>query len=139
MDWFWGVAAVAILALLAWLGFRIEPHWVSKDARRFLCNGQLMNHLGLPTARWRETRVIVQSNGDVVVDQKRFMRHNSSAWTLTAESPDPPRGRAVFLLRGHDPQGQTQLMALRLPVKSRAIEVLREALPGTKQPGPRTS
>jgi hypothetical protein len=138
MNVFWGIAIFAILALLAWLGFRIEPHWVSKDARRFLCNGQLMNHLGMPAGRWRETRVIVQPTGDVVIDQKRFMRHSSSAWTLTGESPKPPNGRAVFLLRGHDQNGQAQMLALRLPVKSRAVPVLREALPGVKRPGPRS-
>lgn len=128
MDWLVGIGGIAAMALLAWIGFRIEPHWVSKDARRFLCSGQFMNHLGLPMGRWRETKVIVPPDGLVVIDQKRFMKHNSSAWSLTGESPDPPKGRAVFLLSGHDAHGQKQMLALKLPAKSRAIPILREAL-----------
>lgn len=129
MDWLWGVAALVAVGLLAWLGFRIEPHWVSKDASRFLCNGQLMSHLGEPVSRWRETRVLVDPSGQVQIDQKRFpFRRDSAMWSVTAESPDPPKGRAVFLLRGHDAAGQTQLLAIRLPTKSRAIPVLRDLL-----------
>jgi hypothetical protein len=129
MDWVWAIAAIAVVSLLGWIGFRIEPHWVSKDAHRFLCNGQLMSHLGEPVTRWRETRVIVESAGQVQVDQRRFpFRRTSAMWAVSGESPEPPRGRVVFLLRGHDEVGQTQLMALRLPAKSRAIPVLREAL-----------
>lgn len=127
MDWLWALLAITGLGLLAWLGFRIEPHWVSKDAHRFLCSGQLMSHQGLPLGRWRETRVIVHSNGDAQVDQKRFMRRNTGMWTVSAESPEPPRKRAVFLLRG-TADGQPAMLALKLPTNSRAVEVLRNAV-----------
>jgi hypothetical protein len=113
---------------LTWVGFRIEPHWVSKDPRRFLCNGQLLSNIGEPTGRWKETRVLVGTHGSVQADQKRFLRRNFSNWTITAESPDPPRRRAVFLLRGNDAEGRAAMMALRLPATSRAVPILREAL-----------
>lgn len=128
MDWLWAALGIAGMGLLAWLGFRIEPHWVSKDAHRFLCTGQLMSHLGEPVGRWRETRVIINSSGDAQVDQKRFLRRNSSMWSVSAESPEPPRRRVVFLLRGHTADGQSAMLALKLPTKSRAIAVLRQAM-----------
>lgn len=128
VDWLWGIAAVAIMGLLAWAGFRIEPHWVSKDGHRFLCSGQLLSHLGEPLGRWRETRIIVDRDGQIQVDQKRLLRRKSSMWALSGESPDPPKRRSVFLLRGHDADGQTRMLALRLPTKSRAIPVLRDVM-----------
>jgi hypothetical protein len=128
MDWLWAALGIVAMGLLAWLGFRIEPHWVSKDAHRFLCGGQLMSHLGQPVGRWRETRVIIDASGTAQVDQKRFLRHNSSVWSVSAESPQPPPRRVVFLLSGHTADGRPAMLALKLPTKSRAIEVLREAM-----------
>jgi hypothetical protein len=128
MDWLFGVLALAVMAGLAWVGFRLEPHWVSKDGRRFMCSGQIMSRLGQPNGRWRETRVIIDQRGEVQVDQKRMMRRRSSRWTVQAESPDPPKRRAVFLLSSHDNDGHADMLALRLPANSRAIPVLRESM-----------
>ena len=128
MDWLFGVLALAVMALLAWVGFRLEPHWVSKDGHRFLCSGQLMSPLGQPLGRWRETRVIVDPRGDLQIDQKRMMRRKSSIWRVSAESPDPPKRRAVFLLTAHHSGGQTDMLALKLPADSRAIAVLRDSV-----------
>ena len=70
--------------------------------------------------------MIVDPRGDLQIDQKRMMRRKSSIWRVSAESPDPPKRRAVFLLSGHDSEGQPDMLALRLPANSRAIAVLRE-------------
>ena len=110
--------------LLAWLGLRMEPHYVSKDGRRFLCMGQKMNPQGDHLGRWRETRIVVGNNGSVQVDQKRFMRRTTTFWTVEARSPEAPKRKAVFLLKGHDDQGLPTLLALRMPAKSRAVETL---------------
>jgi hypothetical protein len=128
MDWLFGLLALAIMAALAWVGFRLEPHWVSKDGHRFLCSGQIMSPLGQPLGRWRETRVIVDQRGDLQVDQKRMMRRKSSIWRVKAESPDPPKRRAVFLLSSHEHDGQADMLALKLPANSRAIPVLRDTM-----------
>jgi hypothetical protein len=129
VDVLWLLLAISICVLLAWLGIRIEPHWVSRDGCRFLCGGQTLSVQGEPMARWRETRVIVGTNGNLQVDQKRFMRRTSSSWTVEGESPTPPRGKRVFLLRGHDEKGQAILLALRMPAKSRAVTILEPLLP----------
>lgn len=125
MDVVWIVLAVPVIAGLGWLGFMIEPHWVAKDGTRFLCNAQLLDDKGNAMSRWRETRFSVTRDGSLLVDQKRNMRHRTTIWQMLAESPEPPRGRAVFVLRGRDSFDRPAMMALRLPRNSRAIAAIR--------------
>ena len=77
---------------------------------------------------WHEMRVFINRNGQIEVEEKRFMRRQLSFWTLEAESPEPPRRKAVFVLRGHDRSGSEALLALRLPATSRAVDQLRPLL-----------
>jgi hypothetical protein len=121
----WLILAVAVMAGFAWLGFRIEPHWVAKDLSRFLCNAQLMTDKGEPVGRWRETKILVEPNGELIVDQRKWMRRQASSWRVVAESESPPRRRAVFLLRGHDPKGVAAMLAVRLPASSKAVPILK--------------
>lgn len=128
MEIVWFAIAIAVCGLLGWLAFRIEPHWVSKDGHRFLCNAQRLTARGEPETRWRETRVIVNNADQVQVDQKRFMRRTSTFWQVVSRSEDPPRGREVFLLTGFDDRGTPVMLALRLPKKSRAVATLQRLL-----------
>ncbi len=132
VDYLWLLLSIAVCVGLAWLAYRIEPHWVSRDGRRMLCMGQHLDRLGTPQGRWRETRVIIPESGPLRVDQKRFMRRSASFWNLEQQAPAPSgRSRkAVFLLRGHDDTGSAALLALKLPANSRAIPVLQERLAG---------
>ncbi len=131
MDVLWLLLAIALCAFVAWLGFLIEPHWVSRDGKRFLCNGQKLSVRGEPIGRWHETRVIVGTRGQLQIDQKRFMRRTSSSWTLEGEAPARLRRKRVFLLRGHDDKGLAIMLALRMPASSRAVNTLEQLLPGT--------
>ena len=131
MDWLWTILAIAVMGLLAWVGFRIEPHWSSKDGRRFLCSGQLLSTRGEPLGRWRETNVSITADGSFHIEQKRMMlRRHGSTWTMATESDDPPRKRAVFLLTGHDDDGRPAMMALKVPDDSKALPVLRAQVKG---------
>ena len=40
VDAFWMLLAIALCAGLIYVGYRIEPHRVSRDGTRFLCTGQ---------------------------------------------------------------------------------------------------
>ena len=99
VDVLWGVAALAVLVGMAWLGYKIEPHWVSKDGERFLCVAQVLDHTGDPLTRWKECRVAID-RGWLRVDQKRrFRRPLTTYWKLEAEGSNPPRRKVVFVGR----------------------------------------
>lgn len=126
VDYVWLALAVALMAGLAWVGFRIEPHWVAKDHSRFICNAQLMTDKGDPMGRFRETKILVEPDGELLVDQRKFLRRRMSAWRVVAESESPPKRRAVFLLRGHDSAGAPMMLAVRIPASSPIAPKLRE-------------
>lgn len=124
----WFVLAIVVCALLMWAGFRMEPHWVSKDGRRFLCTARRLGPAGEPQSRWRETRVTINSARQVQVDEKRLMRRATSFWKVVSRSETPPRNREVFLLSGFDRVGAPATLALRLPKNSRAVPALADLL-----------
>lgn len=120
----WILLTVAALAGMWWLGYRMEPHWSSKDGRRFLCNAQELEQ-GEPVGRPRETRVLVLPDGMLLVSQKRMLKRRSSRWQLTAKSPAPPKKTEVYVatLR-EDGEVVPAYLALRLPAKSRCVPML---------------
>ena len=136
VGYVWFALTLVGCVLLAWVGLRIEPHWVSKDGRRFMCNTQLLNAHGEQESRWRETRVILNNANQVQVDQKRFMRRTSTFWKVAGRSDTPPRGKEVFLLTGFDENGAPAMLAVRLPKKSRAVAALEEL--SASKPAPRS-
>ncbi len=147
------VALLAVCGLMLWASYKMEPHWVSKDGQRLVCYGQGISHRGEPYGRWRELRLAKMSNGTMEVRPRRGTlvkdRHADGAsvmgmagmargvarrraqrvtyWRVNGASSDPPPRRIVYLLDGsHDPT-MPELLAIRLPTKSRAIPML-EAL-----------
>lgn len=130
MEFVWFVLAVAAMAAMAWLGLRIEPHWVAKNGRRMLCMGQLLSPKGETLTRWRETKVFLAAPGEVHVEQKMKLRRRASSWSIQGESTSPPRKRVVFLLRGYDLDGAPALLALKLPVSSKGVDILRRHAEG---------
>lgn len=128
MDVVWFLLAVAVMVGLAWLGLKIEPHHVSKDGRRILCNAQLLSQHGEQLTRWRETKVLVLDDNRVVVEQRRFFRRRSGMWKVVGESDAPPRKRTVFLLKNANPADGPEMLALKLPSNSRGNDILRAQL-----------
>jgi hypothetical protein len=123
----WVVVGIAICLALAWFGLRIEPHHVSKDGQRIICQSQSLDDLGNPTGRGRETTVQINADSELEITERRRMRRTKSYWEMMAESPEPPRGKAVFLVRKLD--DHSKLLTLRMPAKSRAVETLRALTP----------
>jgi hypothetical protein len=132
MTFVWFLLAVAGCGALVYLAYLIEPHWVSKDGKRFLCAAQPISVKGTAEGRMREARVIVMPDGALHVSFKRHMRRRGSLWKIMGKAPQPPRNREVFLLsaKGGDPEDG--MIALRLPTKSRAVPVLDDVLTGTR-------
>jgi hypothetical protein len=134
------LTAVAIGGVLVWFALRMEPHWVSKDGRRFICRGQIMDRQGNVHGGWHEYRVqIIDEESDVPGDagaprsrvdaarRSMLRRRRRDQWTVAARSQNPPRRKAVFLL--HQLSDDQYMLALRLPAGSRAVGVLDDLVP----------
>jgi hypothetical protein len=132
VDVFWMLLAIAVCAGLIYIGYRIEPHHVSKDASRFLCTGQWISGEGDADGRKREVWISVLGPGQLQVDVKRKLHHDVTTWSLEGKSPAPPSRRAVYVLRTVHPLGGTQRMTITMPAKSRAVGVLDAMLPSPK-------
>lgn len=122
-DLLWALGAIVGCAGLYYLSTRIEPHWVARDGRRMLVSAQLLDDRGMPVGRTFEARVVVLADGMLVVGRRRMLRRRQSGWWAHAKSPDPPRRREVYLLRPADTAIDSGLIALTLPVGSRAAPI----------------
>ena len=120
--------ALAVCAGLFYIGYRLEPHHVSKDGSRFLSSGQWISNQGDPSGRRREVWVRVLPGGQLQVDVKRRMRHDVTHWSIEGKSADPPPRRAVYVLRSISHLGTTQRMTIKVPAKSRAVDILDKAI-----------
>jgi hypothetical protein len=129
VDVLWGIASLAVLAGMAWLGYKIEPHWVSKDGERFLCVAQVLDHTGDPLTRWKECRVAIDGDWLRVDQKRRFRRPLTTYWKLEAEGSNPPRRKIVFVGRRRTDDGIDEIISFRMPAKSRAAPRLRQLLP----------
>ena len=118
------ILAIGACAGLLYVGYRIEPHRVSKDGKRFLCMGQSLSGNGEPDGRRREVWITVLDGGQLQVDVKKRLHRDLTHWTLEGKAPNPPSGRAVYVLRTVNTQGALQRMTIKLPEKSRAVAVL---------------
>ena len=128
MDAVWAVLFLAAMGGLWWLAYRMDPHYSSKDGRRFLCHGQQLTH-GLPDGRRKETRVTVHDDGTLVCTTKRFGRSTHDRWAIIGKSTTPPKSKDVYLVRQFDDDGwMDDQYALTIPSKSRVIPVLDEAM-----------
>lgn len=127
MDYVWIVLFIGGMAGLWWLAYRIEPHYSSKDGRRFLCTAQEVEG-GEPTGRPR-TRVIVMDDGALHCSQKRMMRRSGALWVLVGKSPTPPKRLEVYVAQQfEDGRATTSQLSIRVPRSSRVVPVLDEAL-----------
>ena len=143
------LAALGVCGLMLWGSYKIEPHWVSKDGQRFVCYGQGISNRGESYGRWRELRVTKMRDGTVELRPRhgslvkdrhaagmssarttpmaRVVKRQSQRityWKVNGASPDPPPRRIVYFLTGNDDPTMPEMLALRLPLKSRAIPML---------------
>lgn len=113
------LGAVVVCAGLLWLARRIEPHWASKDGRRFVGRVQVLGAHDLPEGTWREIRAVVDGDTRLVVTVRGLGgRGLSGNYRVVSASPSPPRGKAVYVLGGE------KRLVLRVPATSRARPVL---------------
>lgn len=130
VEYVWFALLIAAMAGMWWLAYRMEPHWSTKDGRRFMCTTQDLSDPKLP-GRKRETRVVVAPDGALHVTHKNGLRRRHSVWMLIGKSPDPPKRLQVYVAQQRtDGKGAT-MMSLRVPAGSRVVPVLDAVLDGT--------
>jgi len=119
-----GVIVVAFCGLLAWAGFRIEPHWCSKDGRRMIARAQRLPQPHQPVPRWNEVRVFVDET--TVILRTRALRATElrGEYRVVSKSPAPPKKQEIYVLRGDNE------VFIRIPRNSRAIKTFEELLTG---------
>lgn len=128
MEIVWFAGFCAVMVAMWWFAYRMDPHYSSRDGTRFLCNAQELAD-GQVIGRMRETRVTVMPDGVLLVSQKRALRRTSNRWALIGKSPDPPRGKQVYLVQQfEDGKWLHEQLALQLPQRSRSVPVLDEAM-----------
>jgi hypothetical protein len=129
VDALWIIGFVAVVAGLYYVAYRVDPHWASKDGRRFVCHGQLVDHYGNTLQNWREYRFKVLDHDRILARRhSRWTRRNEGVWRVAAKSDNPPKNREVYLLASAD-GGNTDQMAIRLPASSPAVAVLEGLRP----------
>ena len=75
-------------------------------------------------------------DGTLVVMQKAALRRNVSDWVLVGKQPDPPKRTQVYLANQvKDGVRQPDLLALRIPTKSRVTPLLDEILAARERSG----
>ena len=113
------LAALAVCGLLVWVALRMEPHWVSKDGRRFTCRVQLIGRHDVPEGRWREMRALVDGDDVWITARGPLHRSLQGRYRVVGRSPLPSAGKVVWLLAG-----DAQRIVLRVPERSRAVDVV---------------
>ena len=123
-DILWIVIPVLACAGMLVLAHRIEPHWVAKDGSRFLTTTQVIDGRGDTVGRQREMRFLIQPDGTLVASRRGLVKTASETFTIAAKSPNPPRGRELYLLDALPPDADGLRVAIRVPAKSRVVPAL---------------
>ena len=117
----WTLGAIAVCAGMFFIAARMEPHWVAKDGTRFITTSQLIDRFGETIGRRREVRVALLPDGSLMVSRRSIIKTSSGVWRIQAKSPNPPKGRQIYLLREIPPDPDGELLALRVPASSKIV------------------
>jgi hypothetical protein len=144
MDFVWVILAAAACAGLLYLSYRIEPHFVSKDGKRFMATMQTLGQHDVPDSRIREVRGRFLDDGLIRFDQKQSVRRTSTNWRVLERSPLQAKGKVIFTVAqvsGPDndlergaASGPARRAALRLPASSTLIAQLDELAAAGPEP-----
>lgn len=114
-----------MIGLLAWVGWGLEPHWASKDGRKFMCRMQLIPEDVHERARWHDVKVGVEDGTLFVFARSRRAGELRGDWRVVGAVDDDRRKRRVYELRG----ANDEQASLRVPRHSRCVAVLDRLVP----------
>ena len=119
------VGFFAVVGLLAWLGWGLEPHWAAKDGRRFMCRMQLVPLDAHERTRWHDVKVSVDEGELFVFARSRRAGDLRGTWRVVGAVDDLSKRRRIFELRNRNDDSAS----LRVPQSSRCVSVLNELVP----------
>ncbi|MFM7392696.1 MAG: hypothetical protein ACKOJG_07945 [Actinomycetota bacterium] len=119
------VGFFAVLGLLAWLGWGLEPHWASKDGRRIMCRMQLTPNDPRERPRWHDVKIAIDDRELFVYARSRRAADLRGNWRVIGAITDEAKKRRIYELRSANDDGAS----VRVPVKSRCVPVLDELVP----------
>jgi hypothetical protein len=121
------VVSLIVGAGLIWYAFRIEPHWCSKDGLRFTCRLQPLTTDLANDGLHVDMRGTIDKSGLVLTPRGLRGSKMGGVYRMVAASPEPPKGKAVYLVTTAGRQ-----FTLRVPANSRCVAPLDElAAPGS--------
>ncbi len=104
-----------VFVIAAIVAFGVEPHWSSRDGRRFIARAARFERDGKPS--WVEVRGSVDHGSILITARRRRHSHLDGSYHL-ARTGESSRRTTVAFLRGE------QNVLLRLPRQSRALEAM---------------
>jgi hypothetical protein len=114
----WAVGAVVICAVLLYVAYVIEPHWVAKDGSRFLTTSEIVDRFGASLGRRREVRGTIMNDGTILLGKRSLLRTRTTLFRVRGKSPQVSRGRQQYVLEQIPPDPDGDLMILRIPTTS---------------------
>ena len=128
-DALWIVIPIGACAGMLWLAARIEPHWASRDGRRFLTVAQPIDRHGQSLGRPFEVRVTVGADRMLHLARRRLVRRQTNQiFAVAGASEHPPRGKAIYLLHTVPADTEGNQLVLRLPARSKAVAVIDDLI-----------
>jgi hypothetical protein len=113
------VVSLVVGAVLIWFAFRMEPHWVSKDGTRFTCRLQPLTADLANDGLHVDVRARLEGTNLVITPRGLRGAKMGGTYRVLAASPDPPKGKAVYLVSIDGRQ-----LTLRVPATSRCVPEL---------------
>ena len=122
---------------LLYLAYRIEPHWVSKDGRRFLTTSEHIDRFGNVVGRRREVRGAFLADGGIVLSRRSLVAHDEAASGASGPSHLGRHAASeLYVLSAVPPDPDGDLLALRVPSSSRLVAMLDALTPARRSRRP---
>jgi hypothetical protein len=121
------IVFLAVVGGLAWVGWGLEPHWSSKDGRKFMCR-MLEHSAGADDSargRWHDVKIGVNEDELFVYARSRRSASLRGVWKISGVTDDEKKRRRLYEVRASDGAAAV----LRVPLRSRCVPVLDALVP----------
>ncbi len=119
------LAFLAVIGLLAYVGWGLEPHWASKDGVKFMCRMQEYPDDPGQRLRWHDVKVKVDDGELLVSARARKSSALRGVWRVVGAVTVDEKNRRLYEVRSTNDVSAT----LRVPQSSRCVPLLDRLVP----------